>query len=278
MEREGYNHNNPEFEITPLCKRMWKELNHPLEMFGPKGNQPLELDDNKRNKKVSKQRALVSYKYTIPAVFMVYKRADYLRKAIDSLLESDFPRDKVPIIISHDGHIKEMTDFVESIKSEFHVIQLFHPHACSEHPSTFPGNDPKLNENYAGDTYGNPRDWPFTCCKHHFTWMMNTVFSGLDDVKDADGFLFLEEDYIVAPTVYETIQTGFEYIDTGKEEYFGVTIDPSEGYNIRILPGNAGVPWLQKRFVTGPVAFRRDMFEKIKQNSKEYCYFDDYNW
>jgi hypothetical protein len=44
-------------------------------MFGPKGNQPLELDDNKWSEKVStkdKQGALVSYMYTILAVFMVY--------------------------------------------------------------------------------------------------------------------------------------------------------------------------------------------------------------
>eukprot|EP00980_Cylindrotheca_fusiformis_P004846 scaffold1034_cov127-Cylindrotheca_fusiformis.AAC.27 len=34
IENDGYNSSNPEFEITPLCKQMWEELNHPLEMFG----------------------------------------------------------------------------------------------------------------------------------------------------------------------------------------------------------------------------------------------------
>jgi hypothetical protein len=45
---------------------MWKELDHPLEMFGPEGgNQQIALDDNKRtnNNKMSttgdKQRAMI---------------------------------------------------------------------------------------------------------------------------------------------------------------------------------------------------------------------------
>jgi hypothetical protein len=34
IERDGYTVSDPEFNITPLCKQMWEELNHPLEMFG----------------------------------------------------------------------------------------------------------------------------------------------------------------------------------------------------------------------------------------------------
>jgi hypothetical protein len=33
LEHGGYD-TNREFDITPLCRRMWDELNHPLEMFG----------------------------------------------------------------------------------------------------------------------------------------------------------------------------------------------------------------------------------------------------
>jgi hypothetical protein len=165
---------------------------------------------------------------------------------------------------------------VDSIKSEFNIIQLFHPHACSEHPSTFPGDDPKLNENYKGDAYGNPREARVTCCKHHFTWLMNEVFA-MDKLKKTDGFLFLEEDYIVAPTVYETIESGLEYIDEhGKQkEYFGLTLDPTDGYATSLAQTKG---WAEKTFVTGPMVFRRDMYQKIKENAKEYCNFDDYNW
>jgi alpha-1,6-mannosyl-glycoprotein beta-1,2-N-acetylglucosaminyltransferase len=108
--------------------------------------------------------------------------------------------------------------------------------------------------------------------------MMNTVF-GLEETKDADGFLFLEEDYKVAPTIYETIQNGFGYIDEGnhQEKYFGVTLDPTEGYTFEAIK-KEGRNWGEKRFVTGPMAIRRDIFSKIKANANEYCTWDDYNW
>lgn len=297
IETGGYDVKSPEFEITPFCKQQWKELNHPLEMFGRVSSSPKKLKsssrmsllqlDNSHIEKVRKRKARQKkhateqagvWDHKIPAVFLVYNRPDYLKKAIDSLRLSDYPRDEVPIIISHDGHVKEMMAYVESIKSEFHVIQLFHPHACSEHPSTFPGDDPKLNQDYKGDTYGNKREAKICCLKHHFTWMINEVF-GLKETKDADAFLFLEEDYIVAPTVYETVQNGFNYIDESdrQNDFFGVTLDPTEGYG-KVVPRAAAGKWIEKQFVTGPMAIRRDMFAKIKANARDYCTFDDYNW
>jgi hypothetical protein len=297
IERDGYAPVSDEFEITPFCKQMWKELNHPLEMFGKRNkdgqeNAPLVLvngehntihADNSSNKKQfaahsdSAAHSKASFKHTMPVVFMVYKRVDYFRKAIDTLRQSDFPRDSVPIIVSHDGHVEEMTSFVESIKSEFRVIQLFHPFACSEHLHTFPGDDPKLNVGYGGDSYGNPREARVCCLKHHFTWMLNEVFN-LDELKDVNGFLFMEEDYIVAPTIYETIQTGFSFIDRNSqsENYFGLTFDITDGFSYK-APGQKN-GWTEKRFVTGPMAFRRDMYDKIKKNAHEFCEFDEYNW
>jgi hypothetical protein len=298
---------NDEFEITPFCKLQWKELNHPLEMFGSaSGNangaaaaaakegggeaaaaggfhlsnpfagaqhlvlpdmNALELDNRSIEEKLSsKGRKIYNPEdeqhnkhligrageehgdklYNVAAVFMVYKRVDYFKQAIETLRKSDYPK-TLSIIISHDGHEKEMVDFVESIKSEFKIIQLFHPYSCSDHPNTFPGDDPKLNENYEGDTFGNKRDSKITCCKHHFTWLINTVFN-LQETKNFDGFLFLEEDYIVAPTIYETIQKGYRYIDTKhrQNDFFGLTFDPSDGYAYRVPK----VDWIEKKFIT----------------------------
>jgi hypothetical protein len=287
LETHGYNAYSPEFQITPLCKQQWKELNHPLEMFGTSDTQPLDslefdneikVSSNRRDKGHHSTGTGITRRYKLPAVFMVYKRVDYLKEVIESLRQSDYPRDSLPIIISHDGHIEEMVSYVESIKSEFNVIQLFHPHACSEHLSTFPGDDPRLNQDYQGDTYGNPREGKVTCCKHHFTWMINTVFD-LQETKDADGFIFLEEDYKVAPTVYETISNGFTFIDKSnmRDHYFGITLDPTEGYAYK-LPFMRGHSWMEKRFVTGPMVMRRDMFGIIKAHAQEYCTYDDYNW
>lgn len=281
LETEGYKHDAQEFEITNFCKRMWKQLNHPLEMYGRLDNGGLlsvpELQVKSTQNAVEDNKvstpSFLSGSFMIPPVYMVYKRADYLKDAIDSLRKSDFPRDRVPIVISHDGHIEAVVKYVESLKSEFHVIQLFHPHACSEHPNTFPGDDPRLNQNYQGDTYGNPRNGKITCCKHHFTWMMNQVFQ-MDELKDSHGFFFMEEDYVVAPTIYETIQNGLEYI-RDKPHYFGLTLDPTEGFSFK-TPAHRG--WIEKRFVTGPMVMLRHTYDKIKQNAKSYCDFDEYNW
>jgi alpha-1,6-mannosyl-glycoprotein beta-1,2-N-acetylglucosaminyltransferase len=258
-------------------------------MFGTSGQRPLdtlELDSGKKVSTTSKKMGhgkkgaaggRTDGRYRIPIVYMVYKRPDYLRESIETLRQSDYPFDTLPIIISHDGHVEEMVSYVESIKSEFKIIQLFHPHACAEHPSTFPGDDPKLNENYQGDTYGNKREGKITCCKHHFTWLLNTVFD-MEQTADADGFLFLEEDYVVAPTIYETIQNGFTYIDDGRrEKYFGLTFDPTEGYSYGLISGLSD-KWMEKRFVTGPMAIRRDMFSIIRDHASDYCTYDDYNW
>jgi len=298
-----------EFEITPFCKRQWKELNHPLEMFGTAGNSSpgmaglgmpditsIELDNRRLQEKLARrddatsnyEHALAGHgnvpiqvvldasnKYSMAAVYMVHKRLDYLKRAIDTLRESDYPK-SMPIIISHDGHIQEMVDYVEDLKSEFQIIQLFHPYSCADHPNEFPGDDPKLNENYKGDNYGNPREGKITCCKHHFAWLMNTVF-GMEEIKMLDGFLFMEEDYIVAPTIYQTIQKGFDYIDTNKlrDEFFGLTLDPTNGYAQDTIPA---ADWIVTYFLTGPMAFRREMFAKIKAHPQDFCNWDEYNW
>jgi len=316
-----------EFSITPFCKRQWKELNHPLEMFGTPhastsalnqifkvaeidtiklDNRPLEEkrkawreaqpSDPVKVDSVPKDPVKVDSvakvqaqndslikpaqsgslgKYNIAAVYMVYQRVDYLKQAIDSLRNSDYPK-TLPVVISHDGHNTEVVEYVESIKTEFKIIQLFHPFSCADHPDTFPGDDPKLNENYAGDTYGNKREGKITCCKHHFTWMVNTVFT-MKEIGMVDGFLFLEEDYIVAPTIYETIQKGFNYIDSKgrRDDFFGLTLDPSDGYAYKI-PLN--VDWIERQFVTGPMAIRRDIYAKLQSHAKDFCEWDDYNW
>ena len=106
----------------------------------------------------------------VPFVFMVFNRLHYFNQSIESLRQSDFPRDRVPVIISHDGHVPDIVHYVETMKSDFQVIQLFHPFSCYDHQSSFPGNDEKLNEGYRGDKAGNSRTAQVTCAKHHFTW------------------------------------------------------------------------------------------------------------
>ena len=335
LEAEGYTPNT-EFQVTPLCQRMWDELQHPLEMFGehsvalsPGNENMIEKARKNRERARERQRREIIFQmeqernltaliapssagqrgavssvldmfsglfrrvpsattpYTataikIPFVYMVYKRVDYLKKAIESLRRSDFPKTRVPIIISHDGHVPEVVQYVESLKSEFNVIQLFHPFSCYEHPDTFPGEDPKLNNQFRGDAFGNARTAWITCCKHHFTWMIKQVFDELtienDDGSTVDTFLFLEEDYVVAPTIYTAVVAGLSVISQYGDTFFGVGLDPSQG-NTRNEPyGLPANTWFADTFRSGPMTMSRSIFTRLQENAVHFCRFDDYNW
>jgi hypothetical protein len=228
-----------------------------------------------------KNRRFTMKNTDIPFVLMVYKRVDYLKKAIDSVRRSDFPKSRVPLIISHDGRVPEVVEYVESLKDEFKIIQLIHPHSCYEHPNEFPGDDPTLNEGFAGDSYGNPRSAWITCCKHHFTWMLHTVFRRDFTDPAVDTFLFLEEDYIVAPTIYSAVIAGLNVMEDMDKEisggFFGLGMDPSMA-NTAFEPYYKKATWYVEAFKSGPMTMNRDMFKKLQQHAKEYCTFDDYNW
>jgi len=297
---------------------MWEELQHPLEMFGlvpaqledegdsvidrlwgllhnpfvsgaspidqrkPPASIPVEPVEHRNPRAVITGLETGAFKRVVPFVFMVYKRVDFFKKSVESLLRSDFPRSEVPLIVSHDGHFQDFVSYVETLKDQgFWVIELFHPYSCADHPDTFPGDDPSLNQNYQGDAYGNPRTASITCCKHHFTWLMTKVYSLDLGNTQADNFLFLEEDYVVAPTIYSAIDTGLNLLENYPRQpqngFFGLVLDTTDGFTAQFNP-NAPEFWFARRFVTGPMVLTRAMYEKIKQHAKDYCKFDDYNW
>lgn len=316
LESEGY-HATGEFDITPLCRLMWEQLNHPLEMFGKlqygtaqaaqehesgseamvtalkvakekrrtefedrvdPGNARKAFADTLLKKKVRSFLSSDPSAPIVPFVYMVHKRADTLKMAIDTLIASDFDRKRVPIIISHDGRVKEVMSYVDEIKSEFHhLIQIFHPFSCFDHPDTFPGNDEKLNDGgYKGDTYGNKRSGSVTCTKHHFTWMLKTVFG-----MNYTSLAILEEDYVVAPTIYETVITGLrllEDLSQGDNEdddgYFGLTLEASISKDGEISDEG----WDISSFTSGPMVLTRNSWNVIQQNANGFCSYDDYNW
>ena len=287
LETENYDGDpSTEFEITHLCKRMWDELNHPLEVFGTDKGEG-KVPTNKGGEMspdavVEAAKALYQLDAeggdnVVPFVYMVYKRVDDFKHAIDSLRNSDFPKESVPLIISHDGHVSEMVEYVETLKSEFNIIQIFHPHACYDHPKSFPGDAAELNEGYAGDTYGNPRSSWATCAKHHWTWMMKHVFDELefDSTKlMVDEMFFMEEDYVVSPTIYETVTQGL-YLANKNPNYFGVVLDITDGGVHREREGN---DWQEIAFRTGPMAIGRKTWQKVVNAKDEFCNRDEYNW
>lgn len=309
-----------EFEITPLCRRMWDELNHPLEAFGsyekknvtaeagqvenpPKVGgsvyvaRPLLRTEKPRNTTESDTANVVpptpiatfgdESTPIIPFVIMVYKRVEYLKQCIDSIRKSDFNKKRIPIVISQDGNVKEVTDYIESLADEFLIHRIVHPHSCYDHPDDFPADSAgHLNKDYAGDSYKNPRTGSITCCKHHFTWLMKTVHSNLTLAGGAgasDRFFFLEEDYVVAANVYETIVTGvglFEQVKApegqSSDDYvFGLLLDPANGNTRRPLRKDGFYATL---FLTGPMVLSKSAIGKVIKYAREYCEFDDYNW
>ena len=267
----------------------------------------------------SVEAAMCSEHEHIPFVIMAFRRVEYLKQMIASLLASDFPHETVPIVISHDGRVPEMMDYVQSLLNDhehnkLNIIQLIHPHSCYEHPHSFPGNDTSLNVGYAGDSYGNPRSAWATCCKHHFTWMMNTVFRDLDALQPYDTFFFLEEDYVVSRTVYSSLCQGTKTIQfkeqmiqneneirnqkqsaqriaeamgsnhdepQPQDVYFGVVgVEPTLRKPRMYDHATGKFEWTSRAFRTGPMTFRRKMFDRIhKKLSNEYCTkYDEYNW
>ena len=217
----------------------------------------------------------------VPFVFMVYKRTEYLQHAMESVMNSDFPRDRLPIVISHDGQVPEVVEYVEGLKKDFKVIQLFHPFACYDHPHSFPGNDTSLNQDYKGDTYGNPRSAWATCCKHHFTWMMMQVFR-YPELEAYDTFFFSEEDYIVAPTIYQSISAGLNEMAANEDRtingFFGLGFDLYNGGRPWRLGSEGQFQWEVREFRTGPMAINRKVFDMIQKGSDQYCTEDEYNW
>jgi alpha-1,6-mannosyl-glycoprotein beta-1,2-N-acetylglucosaminyltransferase len=203
--------------------------------------------------------------------------------AISSLRDSDFPKSRVPLIVSHDGNVPDVVDYVNSLRSEFRVLQIIHPFSCFAHPTSFPGDDVSLNKGYKGDRYGNPRSGWATCCKHHFTWLLRAVFDmQFRGSSDVEHFFFLEEDYVVAPTVYTTIASGLNvmqrYGNEIKGGFFGLVLDATEAGNQIEPDWLENDTWIVDVFRTGPMTMSRSIFSTLKDHATEYCKFDDYNW
>lgn len=216
--------------------------------------------------------------FSVPFVIMAYNRLNYLQQSIDSILKSDFPRQSVPLIVSVDGHIPEVLQYLETIRTEFPLLQVWiHPFACWDHPHDFPM---QVTTPDFGDTYGNPRTPEITCCKHHFTWMLQQVFTKDDELKIYESFLFLEEDYIVAPTVYETIQQGIHAMTefSTEAEFLGIVLDPTNGgveQEPVDLPDHI---FYAHAFRTGPMTLNRNIYQKLVQSAHAYCTMDESNW
>ncbi|XP_058070618.1 alpha-1,6-mannosyl-glycoprotein 2-beta-N-acetylglucosaminyltransferase [Magnolia sinica] len=219
----------------------------------------------------------------IKIVLYVHNRPQYLQVVVDSLSKVEGIGETL-LIVSHDGYFEEMNKIIESIRF-CQVKQIFAPYSPHLFPDSFPGVSPgdcqeKDNlsvKNCKGnaDQYGHHRSPKIVSLKHHWWWMMNTVWDGLDEMRRHMGHvLFIEEDHFIFPNAYRSLQLLTGLKEKKCSDCYAANLAPSdvtskgEGWDRLIAEkiGNVGY------------AFNRTVWRKIHARAKEFCSFDDYNW
>ena len=167
--------------------------------------------------------------WVIPA----FKRA----WSLDLVLKSLSVHEAAKILVSKDADSAE----IDSVLKKYTADVINHPWSCSRHPNQFPAKDDTLNENYKGDTYGNPRSPWATCLKHHWWWMMKQAWA-----RNPERVCVLEDDTVIHPQAFEWIarQSG----------------------NVKLTPDEIAVPWCMSA----------KEWQTIEP--KAFCEHDDYNW
>ena len=178
-------------------------------------------------KKISRRGDIL---WVIPA----FKRA----WSLDLVLKSLSVHEATKILVSKDADSAE----IDSVLKKYTVEAIEHPWSCSRHPNQFPAKDESINENYKGDTYGNPRSPWATCLKHHWWWMMKQAWA-----RKPERVCVLEDDTVIHPQA-------FEWLDKNKEG------------NVKLTPEEIAVPWCMSA----------KEWQAI--DSKTFCEHDDYNW
>ena len=102
------------------------------------------------------------------------------------------------------------------------------------------------------------------------------------ELEAYDTFFFSEEDYIVAPTIYQSISAGLNEMAANEDRtingFFGLGFDLYNGGRPWRLGSEGQFQWEVREFRTGPMAINRKVFDMIQKGSDQYCTEDEYNW
>lgn len=270
----------PNFASHPL-----DDYSHPGEKVGlPKQNK-LSISLEKRNQLPPRNLDLypILARNHITIVLYVHNRPQYLRVVVESLSRVVGISETL-LIVSHDGYFEEMNKIVEGIRF-CQVKQIFAPYSPHVFPRNFPGvspNDCKDKDDAAKkhckgspDQYGNHRSPKIVSLKHHWWWMMNTVWDGLKETRENSGhILFIEEDHFIFPNAYRNLQILTELKPSKCPDCYAANLAPldvnsrGEGWSGLIAEkmGNVGY------------SFNGTVWRKIHRKAREFCFFDDYNW
>lgn len=219
----------------------------------------------------------------ITIVLYVHNRPQYLRVVVESLSQVVGISETL-LIVSHDGYFEEMNKIVEGIKF-CQVKQIFAPYSPHLFPNSFPGvspNDCKDKEDAAKkhcegnpDQYGNHRSPKIVSLKHHWWWMMNTVWDGLKETHGHTGhILFIEEDHFIFPNAYRNLQILTELKPYKCPDCYAANLAPwdvnSRGEQLDSL--------VAERMGNVGYSFNQTIWRKIHRKAREFCFFDEYNW
>lgn len=219
----------------------------------------------------------------IVIVLYVHNRPQYLRVVVDSLSLVEGINETL-LIVSHDGYFEEMNKIVEGIRF-CQVKQIFAPYSPHIFSDSFPGvslkdcrdKDDAVLKKCEGnpDQYGNHRSPKIVSLKHHWWWMMNTVWDGLKETKQHSGhILFIEEDHLIFPNAYRNIQLLTKLKPKKCPDCFAANLAPSDVKS----KGEGWAKLIAERMGNVGYSFNQTVWRKIHRKAREFCFFDEYNW
>ncbi|KAI8008256.1 Alpha-1,6-mannosyl-glycoprotein 2-beta-N-acetylglucosaminyltransferase [Camellia lanceoleosa] len=265
-------------ELTNNYTQLRREFNLPkqneLSILLEKRNQlpPINLD---KFPKLAKDHVTI--------VLYVHNRPQYLRVVVESLSRVVGIGETL-LVVSHDGYFEEMNKIVEGIKF-CQVKQIFSPYSPHVFNNSFPGASPTdckdkddpIKQPCKGnpDQYGNHRSPKIVSLKHHWWWMMNTVWDGLKETCHHSGhILFIEEDHFIFPNAYRNLQTLAALKPEKCPNCYAANLAPSDVKS----RGEGWESLIAERMGNVGYAFNRTVWRKIHRKAREFCFFDDYNW
>eukprot|EP00271_Cylindrocystis_brebissonii_P001932 TRINITY_DN12279_c0_g2_i1.p1 TRINITY_DN12279_c0_g2~~TRINITY_DN12279_c0_g2_i1.p1 ORF type:complete len:1030 (-),score=179.89 TRINITY_DN12279_c0_g2_i1:681-3689(-) len=226
-------------------------------------------------------------------VLYVHNRPAYLEMTLEGLSTVEGIQDTL-LVVSHDGFYPEMDALVKAI-TFCQVKQIYAPWSPHNFPNAFPGSEPndcaedhKPRQGEGGgeaipcvgqaDQYGHYRNPRFTSLKHHWWWLMNTVWDGLPETRGFNGHvIFLEEDHVAFPNALTTLSALVEM-----QRQQGVC---PACLMLNLAPTNPkshgdtdGRTLVTERMGNVGYAFNRSVWEMLHRQTETFCTFDEYNW
>lgn len=233
----------------------------------------------------------------IVIVMYVHNRPRYLQLALEGLSQID-GINRTLLVISHDGFYQKMNELVKGVRF-CQVKQLYFPYSPHNFAAdaAFPGASPRdcqgkqLRLPFAGmaeppgpnctgdpDSYGSYRSTRIVSLKHHWWWLMNTVWDGLTETRalpQAAHVSFLEEDHYTMPNAYGTLRALVRAKAARCPECIAVNLAPSD---YRRRGQGARRRLVAERMGNLGYTFNRTIWERIHASAEAFCMYDDYNW